>query len=144
MINAIVEAVSVALNAEFGDGCEIHMEEMEQGLKEPCFFVFCLNPARIPFLRGRYLGTCRLCVQYFPAGGEKQRECNSVAERLWQCLEFVTVGGDGRLVMGTKMNSEMADGVLNFFVSYSWIARRTEREAPMDGLVSSTDVKGGG
>lgn len=45
MINAIIEAISVALNGEFGDSYEIHMEEIEQGLEEPCFFIFCLNPS---------------------------------------------------------------------------------------------------
>ena len=42
MINAIIEAVSVSLNSEFGDGYEIHMEEIEQGLEEPCFFISCV------------------------------------------------------------------------------------------------------
>ena len=50
MINAIIEAISVALNGEFGDSYEIHMEEIEQGLEEPCFFIFCLNPTNDLFL----------------------------------------------------------------------------------------------
>ena len=44
MINSIIEAISISLNEEFGDGYEIHMEEIKQGLKEPCFFIACLNP----------------------------------------------------------------------------------------------------
>jgi hypothetical protein len=35
-----MEAISISLNAEFGDSYEIHMEEIKQGLKEPCFFMF--------------------------------------------------------------------------------------------------------
>ena len=54
MINAIIEAISVALNGEFGDSYEIHMEEIEQGLEEPCFFIFCLNPTNDLFLGKRY------------------------------------------------------------------------------------------
>ena len=44
MINSIVEAISCSLNKEFGDDYEIHNEEIKQGLKEPCFFIACLNP----------------------------------------------------------------------------------------------------
>ena len=39
MITEIIEAISVALNSEFGDDYEIHMEEIRQGLTEPCFFI---------------------------------------------------------------------------------------------------------
>ena len=39
MINSIIEAISIALNAEFGDDYTTYTEEQEQGLKEPCFFI---------------------------------------------------------------------------------------------------------
>ena len=91
MINAIIEAVSVSLNSEFGDGYEIHMEEIEQGLEEPCFFISCLNPSNDLFLGKRYFRTNPFCIQYFPESREKQRECNSVAERMYGCLEYVTL-----------------------------------------------------
>lgn len=66
MITTIIEAISVALNAEFGDSYDIHMEEIEQGLKEPCFFILCLNPASQQFLKGRYFRVSQFCIQYFP------------------------------------------------------------------------------
>lgn len=50
MINSIIEAISVSLNKEFGDDYETHMEEIKQGLKEPCFFIACLNPTIEQFL----------------------------------------------------------------------------------------------
>ena len=87
MINAIIEAISVALNGEFGDSYEIHMEEIEQGLEEPCFFIFCLNPTNDLFLGKRYFRTNPFCIQFFPESNEKQRECNGVAERMYDCLE---------------------------------------------------------
>ena len=39
MINEIIEAISVALNEEFGDEYEIYRESVRQDLKEPCFFI---------------------------------------------------------------------------------------------------------
>ena len=39
MLNEIIKGISMALNAAFGDGYEIFQNDVEQGLKEPCFFI---------------------------------------------------------------------------------------------------------
>ena len=62
MINSIIEAISISLNEEFGDGYETHMEEIKQGLKEPCFFITCLNPTTELFLGKRYFRTNQFCI----------------------------------------------------------------------------------
>ncbi len=144
MINSIIEAISISLNEEFGDGYETHMEEIKQGLKEPCFFITCLNPTTELFLGKRYFRTNQFCIQYFPETNEKQRECNGVAERMLQCLEYITIYGEDKPIMGTKMKYEVVDGVLNFFVNYDCFIRKTEQQTPMESLQASTDVKEGG
>jgi len=144
MINSIIEAISISLNEEFGDGYETHMEEIKQGLKEPCFFITCLNPTTELFLGKRYFRTNQFCVQYFPETNEKQRECNGVAERMWQCLEYITIYGEDKPIMGTKMKYEVVDGVLNFFVNYDCFIRKIEQQTPMESLQASTNVKEGG
>lgn len=40
MINQIVEAVSLALNSEFGDGYKIYTEEVEQGNGKSLLFCY--------------------------------------------------------------------------------------------------------
>ena len=144
MINSIIEAISISLNEEFGDGYETHMEEIKQGLKEPCFFITCLNPTTELFLGKRYFRTNQFCIQYFPETNEKQRECNGVAERMLQCLEYITIYGEDKPIMGTKMKYEVVDGVLNFFVNYDCFVRKIEQQTPMETLQASTDVKEGG
>ena len=144
MINSIIEAISISLNEEFGDGYEIHMEEIKQGLKEPCFFITCLNPTTELFLGKRYFRTNQFCIQYFPETNEKQRECNGVAERMLQCLEYITIYGEDKPIMGTKMKYEVVDGVLNFFVNYDCFVRKIEQQTPMESLQASTSVKEGG
>ena len=144
MINSIIEAISVTLNKEFGDDYEIHMEEIKQGLKEPCFFITCLNPTTELFLGKRYFRTNQFCIQYFPETNEKQRECNGVAERMLQCLEYITIYGEDKPIMGTKMKYEVVDGVLNFFVNYDCFVRKIEQQTPMESLQASTSVKEGG
>ncbi len=144
MINSIIEAISISLNEEFGDGYETHMEEIKQGLKEPCFFITCLNPTTELFLGKRYFRTNQFCIQYFPETNEKQRECNGVAERMLQRLEYITIYGEDKPIMGTKMKYEVVDGVLNFFVNYDCFIRKTEQQTAMETLQASTDVKEGG
>ena len=144
MINSIIEAISTSLNIEFGDNYEIHMEEIKQDLEEPCFFVHCLNPTNELFLGRRYFRTNQFCIQYFPETDEKQRECNDVAERMFLCLEYITVYGEDKPIMGTKMKYEVVDGVLNFFVNYDCFVRKTEQHIPMETLHESTDIKEGG
>ena len=144
MINSIIEAISISLNEEFGDGYETHMEGIKQGLKEPCFFITCLNPTTELFLGKRYFRTNQFCIQYFPETNEKQRECNGVTERMLQCLEYITIYGEDKPIMGTKMKYEVVDGVLNFFVNYDCFIRKTEQQTPMESLQASTSVKEGG
>lgn len=141
MINSIIEAISVSLDAEFG--YETHMEEIKQGLTEPCFFISCLNPTTELFLGKRYFRTNQFCIQYFPQSHEdKQRECNDIAERLIWSLEYIDL--DGNLTRGTEMKYEVVDGVLNFFVNYNCFIYRMEKtEAEMESVESSTKVKEG-
>lgn len=144
MINSIIEAISVSLNGEFGDDYEIHMEEIKQGLKEPCFFIACLNPTNNLFMGKRYERTNQFCIQYFPKSDEVQRECNGVAERMYDCLEYITIDGDIKPIRGSGMNHQVVNGVLNFFVNYDFFTVKTEDNTPMETMTASTGVKEGG
>lgn len=139
MINKIIASISVSLDAEFG--YEIHMEEIKQGLTEPCFFVTCLNPTVNRFLGRRYFRQNQFCIQYFPKGADKQCECNEVAERIVWCLQ--SINADGQNILGTKMNYQVVDGVLNFFVNFDCYIYRTEDNTPMENMDSTTEVKEG-
>lgn len=143
MTNAIIEAVSAALDKEFGDGCIICAEETEPGAEKSCFFISCINSAERPLPGKRYSRTNQFCIRYFPAGSKKQRECNGAAERMRQCLEYITVRGVDRPIRGTKMNYDVTDGVLNFLVNYDCFVRRVEQQERMEQLERKTDVKGG-
>lgn len=141
MITEIIEAISVALNSEFGDDYEIHMEEIRQGLVEPCFFITCLNPSLKPLAGNRYQCTNQFCINYFPKSEEKQQECNAVGERMIWCLEYITKDGDSKPIRGTKMNYDVIDGVLNFFVNYDCIVTKTQSQTAMENLDANTTVR---
>ncbi len=137
MINSILSAISIALDAEFGEGYETHMEEIKQGLNEPCFFVQCLNPTTELFLGKRYFRQNQFCIQYFPKDGKhKEAECNDVAERMTWCLEYINLQGDK--IRATKIHSNVVDGVLNFFLNYDCFVYRVEVNESMDSFKSST------
>lgn len=141
MINSIIQSISISLNAEFGDDYTIYTESVEQGLNEPCFFIFCLNPTNRVFLGKRYFRENGFCLQYLPADKNRAREeCNAVAERLYVCLEYISVTGD--LVRGTKMNYEVVDGVLNFFVNYDLFFYKSTSSDAMEEISESVTMKG--
>jgi len=141
MINSIIASISISLNAEFGDDYTIYTESVEQGLNEPCFFIFCLNPANRVFLGKRYFRENGFCLQYLPADKDQAREeCNAIAERLYSCLEYITVTGD--LVRGTKMNYEVVDGVLNFFVNFDLFVYKVAPSDAMEEISQDVTMKG--
>nr|DAR26335.1 MAG TPA: tail completion protein [Caudoviricetes sp.] len=144
MISSIIEGISVAINTEFGDGYTIYTESIEQGLKEPCFFISCLNPTNKVFLGERYFRTNQMCIQYIPTNTSVEKEeCNAVVERLFNCLEYITVEDDP--VRGSKMNSEIVDGILNFLVNYDlFIMKLKNEEVAMNEILKNVAVKGKG
>lgn len=143
MINTIIEAVSAALYEEFGDRYRIHMEEVSQGLEEPCFFIQALEPSG-GLLRGpRYTRINQFCIQYFPESEkEPNRECYNTAERMFACLEQIAL--EGGSCRGTRRRYKVVDGRLNFFVNYDCILRREGEEQSMGEMTSRTEVKEGG
>jgi len=141
MINKIIDGISVALNAEFGDTYEIYTESIEQGLQEPCFSIVCLNPTMNQFLGNRYFRTNQFCIHYFPTSEDKNMQCNEVRERLFNCLEIINVDGDP--VRGTKIETDFTDDVLNFFINYDMFVKKVEDDkVVMENIEVDTDAKG--
>lgn len=140
-INYIIETVSAVLNKEFGDKYTIYAEEIEQGLTEPCFFISCVSSSQTLSTGNRYLCENMLCIQFFPSDTQREREeSNSAASKLFSCLEILDV--DGNLMRGTKMNCEISDGVLSFFVNYDFFVCKEKQSYPMENLKENFFMKG--
>ena len=142
-LNNIIDGICEKLYSEFGSGYEIYTEEVQQNLTEPCFSVVLLNPSMKQVLGKRYKRNNQFCIHYFPQSqNEARNECFAVQERLFDCLEYITVDGD--LTMGTGMHGEMSDGVLCFFVNYDMYVYKQEVAEPnMETISSETNVKEG-
>ncbi len=141
MINKIIDGICIAIHSEFGDDYEIYTETVEQGLKEPCFSVVCVNPASEQFFGKRYFRTNQLCIHYFPSLSDKKTECCAVLERLMDALELIFIDGD--TVRGTAMHGEFVEDVLHFFVNYDmFVYKEQEKEPAMEDVEYKSDVKG--
>lgn len=141
MINKIIDGISISLNAEFGDDYKIYTESIEQGLKEPCFSIICVNPTNELFRGKRYFRQNLFCIRYFPSKkDEKYAECMEVMERMFDCLEIIKVLSDPQ--RGTKMHGEMVDDVLHFFVNYDMFVYKVENTDAMETLNLTSNVEG--
>ncbi|WP_246019618.1 phage tail terminator family protein [Bacilliculturomica massiliensis] len=137
----VIDGISVCLSEEFGDEYTIYSEEIKQGLKEPCFFIFPLNPSQTPMPAARYERKNPFDIHYFPKSRyERNSEIENVADRLYTALEYITVNGD--MVRGTNFHYEVVDGVLHFFVSYNLFVIRQVQKTPMEQMQEDTKMKG--
>jgi hypothetical protein len=139
-VQNLIDAIAEALFQEFKSGYEIYTEKVEQGLEEPCFMIRCVNPTKNVHLGAVYKRTNQFVIQYIPSTSEAYEECASALERLFECLEDVTL--DGKPVHGTEMNGEVTDGILNFKVNYDGFVLKNQDEINMDNLEILTEVKG--
>ena len=143
MLNKIITGISQALDAEFNSENEeyiIHTENVEQGLEEPCFFIFSLKPSSKQLVGNRYERKYPFDIHFFPDTelvdgiSTINNQINEVTERLFTALEYITV--DNSLVRGTSINAEIVDNVLHFFINFNMIVKK-ETE-PIDTMGSLT------
>lgn len=124
MVEKIIKAISKTLNQVFGDAFEIYFsKDVQQGLKEPCFFIALVGSSRIRRIGVRYQMFNSFVVQYFPKLQRGNIEMIGVGEQLLDALEYVQLS-DGDLVQGTAMNYSIQDGVLQFFVDFNMFLKK--------------------
>lgn len=125
MLNKIITGISQKLDEEFNteenQEYTIYTEDVEQGLEEPCFFIFSLKPSSKQLVGNRYERQYPFDIHYFPKNEDSNNEINEVTERLFAALEYIEVDG---LARGTNVNAEIVDDVLHFFVDFNMIVRK--------------------
>ena len=148
MINKIIDGICEKLNESFGDGYEIYTELKNQGLKEPCFSVMCVNPINNQVIGNRYLRNNLFSILYFHSSKEPKAECNTVLEKLYLALETIKIketNPDGTvkesLTRGTKMNGEFVDDVLNFLVNFNMFVYKVEDAGVMEEVIQQSELR---
>lgn len=135
-VNSLIDAVCTSIYNEFGDDYTIYTHEVKQGLKEPCFFVFCENPMINIDFGLRYIRNNTFAIQYL----SKDEEKHSVFERLFNALELIDV--DGKLYRGSGFSAQTVDDVLTMTCSYDGFEYRTPNDIDvMETLQQEGDVR---
>lgn len=139
MLNEIVNAIGLKLSENF-EGIDVHREELEQGFKEPCFFIDLLNPSEKQIVGNRYLRSYLFDITYFPKD-KKAQEIFETLDKLYTVLEYIKLD-DGTLVRGNDRNSREEDKVLHFFVTYEMFIYKLDGEkTKMGKLGINTGLK---
>lgn len=142
MLNEILDGVNRKLKELFGDNAVIYTDAVEQGLKEPCFFVGFLEPSEKPVMGRRYYRNIGVFIQYLPGRpAQMNRELYRTADILTDGMEMITLK-NGDLIRGTNRSSKVSDGVLNFFVNYNLYVVKPAETAPGMGEIEAEVKKG--
>ena len=148
MINKIIDGICEKLNESFGDGYEVYTELKNQGLKEPCFSVMCVNPINNQVIGNRYFRNNLFSILYFPASKEPKAETNAVLENLYLALEIIKIKEilpdetvKESLVRGTNMRGELVDGVLNFLVNFNMFVYKVEDADLMEEVIQQSELR---
>lgn len=131
MINDIINAISIRLYEVFGDGYEIYMNDVEQGLTEPCFLITVVDYSKEQLLQQRSKRLVPFDILFFPSEGKSQ--CHEVVDQLMNELDMIELL-NGDKMHGTDIKSEIVDGVLHFFVNYNFMA--TVEKEQLDSMES--------
>lgn len=137
MIKSIIDGICLALSEEFGSDYKIYIENVEQGLKEPCFIVSLLNPTLNLYRDKRYYHTNLFSVQFFPASADAWTECAEVFERMAMCMEVV-----GEVYRASNFSGEVVDGILTVTTNYNAFSiKDTEKTQVMQTLKVDSEVR---
>lgn len=130
MLNDILTGVNAKLKELFGEDTVIYTDAVEQGLKEPCFFVGFLEPSEKTVIGRRYFRNTGMYIQYLPGSpAQINRELYQVSDILMDGMETITLR-NGDILRGTGVSSKVSEGVLNFFVNYNLFVIKPAEESP--------------
>lgn len=139
MIQSIIDGIIKAIRTKYDKSFRIYTESVEQGLKEPCFSVLCLNGSDEQNVGDRHNRIYLFNITYFPSTGEANSECLLVMENLYDLLGLIDTGS--AKIRGTDMSGEIVDGVLQFQVTYPFFLLAVNAETSMEELEVKTDGK---
>ena len=130
-VNKIVGAVASALKSRFG--LSVYQDQVEQGLKRPCFYLTILSVSMEPVPRRGTALSVLLDVHYFPKTDGDHAETAGMAASLLQALEVIPLP-DGGAMRGVNRQAEETDGVLHGTVQYTILLKESGKIPEMEIL----------
>lgn len=137
MVNSILNAVTTQLGTTFGSSHRYYIEDVEQGLVEPCFHVKALLPqqrSKSPVLYDR---TMPMVIHWFSdSQKDLNKTCYDMAEQIIECLEYLPF--KGTILRGEDISWQIVDDVLQIFITYKFTTKRVvETEPPMSEMTET-------
>lgn len=116
----IIDAISVRLNEVFGEDYTIYLEQVEQGLQTPCFFIQPIESTDKNMISIRKYRTNTFVITFIPSGTGSQREqLVQVANRLLDHFDSFDLG-NGVVLPTFDRSIDVADGTLNFILAFKY------------------------
>lgn len=129
MLNETVIGIAQKLDQTFGDGYEIYIDSVKQGLHEPCFLIVHLKGNQEQEIGNSYTREQPFDIHYFPQSkNDITQEISTVIDVLVMSLEYIEV--DDGLLRGTEMSHEVIDDVLHFYVNFNVRIRKVVEPDP--------------
>ena len=143
ILDDVIDGIRSVIKNEFSS-MEIYINEIQQGFKEPCFFVKMLKLDEKQIIGERYFRRYFFDIRYHPDKHKKSQNIWGVADKLQDLLEMITTP-EGHLMRGTDRNAAVEDDVLHYFISYNmFVIKPKNREEYMENLQQKQGVKGSG
>ena len=130
MISDIIKAIALELKREFNSH-KIYTEFVRQGVKKPCFFIQVNHADESGELHYKSKRIFKILIRYVSDVDfyeSRIQDCNDVAERLLEHVEWIKVNKDILRMknMKTRVNNE---GILDFSASLTcYIEHKKEEE----------------
>ena len=151
MVNLILNAITKQLGTTFGDSYRYYVENVEQGLRKPCFTVDLLKPIQRSKSPTLYDRTMPIVIHYFgDSESNTKNNCYNVGEQVTECLEYLSVPrfalGKSKLgqtrfgsvkIRGEDVSWQIVDDVLQVFLTYKFT---TESAHDVEDAPTSLDV----
>lgn len=130
MIDNIIGGISHELSRIFDDRYEIFLEDIEEGLNEPCFLITGLNNQKTELGRMRFIHGRSFMIRFFPENNlNKRSQCTIVGDILLNELECIPFQ-NGK-IRCTNMQYEIVNNILNFSMNCNSIVTKLENKEKM-------------
>ena len=131
----VIDAISVRLDEIFGDGYTIYLEQVEQGLKTPCFFIQPIDSTDANMISNRKYRTNAFVIEYIPDDNSGHRtQFVEVSEKLFDNFDSLEIG-DGVVLQTFDRSINSTDDMLQFVIRFKYYVYKEQKpEQKMEDL----------
>lgn len=134
----LIDAMSVRLDEVFDGKYPVYLEEVEQGLQTPCFFIQPIDGSDMNMISNRRYRTFGFVIVFIPDDVDGHRaQFAEVTDKLFDTFDLFELG-DGVVLPTFNREVNVVDDVLQFIVRFKYYAYSDKEVGP---LMDSLDMK---